>query len=43
MKNFKTLFVIIIITLFSIGFQSCSAEELEIKEEQNTNVTGGKS
>lgn len=43
MKNLRTLFAIVLITIVSIGLQSCSAEEVEIQETENTNVTGGKS
>lgn len=44
MKNLKTIFVIALLSIITIGFQSCSAEEVEVPSEtQNTNINGGKS
>ena len=43
MKNLKTLILIALITFVCIGFQSCSAEEVEIQETENTNINGTKS
>ena len=42
MKNLKTIFVIALLSILCIGFQSCSAEEIKVEETQNTNVNGSK-